>query len=393
MGGWKNRRGVDLGLKAFAQARQQEPDIRLLIRSVKPLKKYVPSHLLECDGVQVSEGFISRSALNAFYPQVDVLLYPSRWEGFGLSLFEGLHAGLPVLAADGDPMRELVEHEHNGLLIEAEEISKTRLAPHYECAVDTFAKAMIRLARDETLRARLTCPEPGALKARQYRFIMDVRQLILMTTNLTDFRDFWEKRAKKLGVRASGYYKWNQQQFKQKTEQLWSFMLQHLKSQLKKNHGSILDFGCGGGRFSKKLAKLGFSVNGVDISPSMLAMARQECLNNKLCKFTLIQPGQELPFDTNTFDILWSFTVLQHVPDDVFNYLVRELKRVLNPGGLVLLFENTHKRKRRTSVSGHIVFRSPDEYLRAFPGVSTAEQIKIEGEQHTLFVGRVPQRN
>ena len=214
-----------------------------------------------------------------------------------------------------------------------------------------------------------------------------------MPTKVMDLRAFWEKRAKKLGLRASGYYKWNQQQFKQKTEQLWSLMLQHLRSHFMKNHGSILDFGCGGGRFSKRLAKLGFSVNGVDISPSMLSMARQECLNNQLCEFTLIQPAQALPFETNAFDILWSFTVLQHVPDDVFNYLVRELKRVLNPGGLVLLLENTHKSKRRTSVSGHVVFRSPDEYLRAFHGVSTTEQIKIEGEQHTLFVGRVPWRN
>ncbi len=100
MGGWRNRRGLDIALRAFALARRQIPGLSLTVHSVKPIQNYPDMPAIETSGVSVTEGLVSRAQLRGLMEAADVMLYPSRWEGFGLSLLEGLHAGLPVLATD-----------------------------------------------------------------------------------------------------------------------------------------------------------------------------------------------------------------------------------------------------------------------------------------------------
>jgi len=55
---------------------------------------------------------MQRADLSAALRDADALLYPSRWEGLGLSLLEALHAGVPALVTDGWPMNEVV-HTHS----------------------------------------------------------------------------------------------------------------------------------------------------------------------------------------------------------------------------------------------------------------------------------------
>ena len=179
LGGWRNRRGVDIALEAFRRARREVGGIRLRLKSIKPLASYVEPALLATPGLETIEGFCDRQELTALYGEADVVLYPSRWEGFGLSLLEALHHGLPAVATDGWPMNELVEDGHNGLLVAAERRADMRLAARWECRPETMAEAMVRLATDERLRARLTCPEPSELVARQHRFVVRVRELLL----------------------------------------------------------------------------------------------------------------------------------------------------------------------------------------------------------------------
>ncbi len=64
-------------------------------------------------------GWLSAADLTAYYETADVLVAPSRWEGFGLTAVEAMRAGLP-----GDCHRagrrpcEVVEHDVTGLLVE-----------------------------------------------------------------------------------------------------------------------------------------------------------------------------------------------------------------------------------------------------------------------------------
>ncbi|MEJ0039305.1 MAG: glycosyltransferase [Gammaproteobacteria bacterium] len=63
-------------------------------------------------------GWLSGPDLAAYYRSADVLVAPSRWEGFGLTAVEAMRAGLPVIAARVGGLAEVVEHGVTGLLVE-----------------------------------------------------------------------------------------------------------------------------------------------------------------------------------------------------------------------------------------------------------------------------------
>ncbi|KAJ1473664.1 hypothetical protein T484DRAFT_1835228, partial [Baffinella frigidus] len=128
------------------------------------------------------------------------VLYPSLWKGFGLSMMEALHAGVPVIATDGWPMNEVVVNGSNGLLVEADNLGpfhaddhlcslsslppqscRTMLAPRWEVRVPALADAMIKLADSPGLLRALTAPAPAALLARQRAFAAVAQGLVAGT--------------------------------------------------------------------------------------------------------------------------------------------------------------------------------------------------------------------
>jgi glycosyltransferase involved in cell wall biosynthesis len=65
-------------------------------------------------------GALSREALPDFYRRARFLVVPSVWfEVFGLVVVEAMFQGIPVIASNIGGLPELVEHEHNGLLVPA----------------------------------------------------------------------------------------------------------------------------------------------------------------------------------------------------------------------------------------------------------------------------------
>jgi ubiquinone/menaquinone biosynthesis C-methylase UbiE len=198
---------------------------------------------------------------------------------------------------------------------------------------------------------------------------------------------YWEKRAKDLGPKAVAHLGWTHTRYIEATEQWWQ------RLDPGPGAGTLLDFGCGVGRFALRLALNGWHVIGVDISPEMLRMAeklsrvqREEGLS---LRFELLAPGQPLPYPDGFFNGLFIATVLQHVRDENFSTTVQDICRMLKPGASLCLCENTAHMKDRMSHSGHITFRSQREYLEAFPGLDVVESWDVEGEQHTVFRGRL----
>jgi glycosyltransferase involved in cell wall biosynthesis len=178
-GGFQNRRGVDIALRAFRIARRSDPALDLTIKTIPPLDRYLPADLLPSgDGVTVRQGFYRRSRLAALHAAHDAVLHPSRWEGFGIALLEALHAGVPVLATDGWPMNEVAVGGESGLLIHAAQEGWFRLAPRWECDVEAMASAMVGVARDDALRARLESADRTGLELQQRRFVETVRESV-----------------------------------------------------------------------------------------------------------------------------------------------------------------------------------------------------------------------
>jgi SAM-dependent methyltransferase len=97
-----------------------------------------------------------------------------------------------------------------------------------------------------------------------------------------------------------------------------------------------LDFGCGVGRLSRALSGRFDECVGVDISERMLQHARRLNADRPNCRFLVNRRPDLRPFAADTFDLVLSFLVLQHVPSSAaaLRY-VSEFVRVTRPGGLV----------------------------------------------------------
>jgi 2-polyprenyl-3-methyl-5-hydroxy-6-metoxy-1,4-benzoquinol methylase len=91
--------------------------------------------------------------------------------------------------------------------------------------------------------------------------------------------------------------------------------------------GELLDAGCGEGRLSRRLAKAGFAVVGVDAAPALLRSAREQDPDGDY----RVADVTSLPFADASFDVVASFMVLQDVSDH--ETAIREAARVLRPGG------------------------------------------------------------
>lgn len=62
-------------------------------------------------------GWLDRDAIMAFYSAADVVIMPSRWEGFGLVAAEAMRAGTPVLASGVGALPELVQDGVGGRVV------------------------------------------------------------------------------------------------------------------------------------------------------------------------------------------------------------------------------------------------------------------------------------
>ncbi len=102
------------------------------------------------------------------------------------------------------------------------------------------------------------------------------------------------------------------------------------------DHDSALDFGCGVGRLTQALADHFTVVHGVDISETMIDIARQFNQAGERCQYHL-NPRDDLGlFADDSFDFLYSNITLQHMPPRFSRRYIQEFLRVLKPGGLMI---------------------------------------------------------
>ncbi len=114
--------------------------------------------------------------------------------------------------------------------------------------------------------------------------------------------------------------------------------LQYLKNILKRKN-KILDVGCGYGRFTIPLAKAGFEIEGVDITPSLIKKAKEDSKKERVKIKFKIGDMRSLPYKNNSFDIIicmWSVFVELIKKSDQFRS-INEMLRVLKKEGSALI--------------------------------------------------------
>jgi glycosyltransferase involved in cell wall biosynthesis len=110
------QKGLDILLDALPNIRDAIGPVKLVIAGSGPLEQQLR---LKCKELKISNivewlGYIDNENLQSFYENIDVLVMPSRFEGFGLTAIEAMYFSKPVIAANIIGLNEVVTNETGG---------------------------------------------------------------------------------------------------------------------------------------------------------------------------------------------------------------------------------------------------------------------------------------
>jgi 2-polyprenyl-3-methyl-5-hydroxy-6-metoxy-1,4-benzoquinol methylase len=137
----------------------------------------------------------------------------------------------------------------------------------------------------------------------------------------------------------------------------------------------IIDVGCGSGRWSLALCKLGAVVTAVDQSPHALESVSTLCSEYEGFTALSVNLLEELPFSPESFDLVWCFGVLHHTGDTRRTFdRVAELVR---PGGclFLMLYGEPETPPDYAEVNAYVMHR------RATVGMTLEERMRYCKEQ------------
>jgi ubiquinone/menaquinone biosynthesis C-methylase UbiE len=127
--------------------------------------------------------------------------------------------------------------------------------------------------------------------------------------------------------------------------------------------GAVADVGCGPGRITAHLRDLGLDVFGIDLSPGMVEVARRD---HPDLRFE-VGSMTDLALDDASLTGLVAWYSLIHVPDDELPRVLGHVRRVVRPGGVVLLaFQVGDESRLKTEgygghpMSVHVHLRRPE---------------------------------
>lgn len=99
-GTFSHRKGVDLLCRAFVRLARDHPHVRLRLMGTGPMEAAMRRILEPVAQFVEWSGFKQWNELAAVYSSAHILVVPSRYDGWGLVVPEGLAAGLPVIGTD-----------------------------------------------------------------------------------------------------------------------------------------------------------------------------------------------------------------------------------------------------------------------------------------------------
>jgi SAM-dependent methyltransferase len=136
----------------------------------------------------------------------------------------------------------------------------------------------------------------------------------------------------------------------------------------------VLDVGCGTGRWLRRYQALGFQATGVDATLGMLELAAERGTTAPL----IASEATHLPFADAKFDCVSDITVIQHIPRSLQPRALREMVRVLKPGGRLILMALIR------GEDAHVFPRSPQDWIQQAESCG-AKPIGWFGQEYLLL--------
>jgi 2-polyprenyl-3-methyl-5-hydroxy-6-metoxy-1,4-benzoquinol methylase len=196
---------------------------------------------------------------------------------------------------------------------------------------------------------------------------------------LADTWEAWAKRDQQFAILSSPEVRtWDRDRFMAHT---WE--ADHALSLAEKNgfrqRGRALDFGCGVGRLTQRLADCFEHVVGMDISPTMIEQARSLNRHGERCEYIC---GSLDQLDDETFDFALAVYVIQHIPSSLQAGTLRNLVRTLKGEGALVVNIHSGRRGWRSIVQRYAPPRLRDwRWRRRFPGMPRIEMNPISPER------------
>lgn len=198
---------------------------------------------------------------------------------------------------------------------------------------------------------------------------------------------YWKKRVRRYGRRAVLNIAYTNEEYERVTHREKVAFFPFLRKMLRGDEKTVLDFGCGAGRFSVDLARVvGGDCIGVDPVPELLDMAPR----SRRVEYLLLKDG-EIPLADGSVDVVWISLVLSCVtsPQEL-GKVAREIGRVLKDDGLLFMIENTTDRPDLP----YCKYRPPEFYqvLFDFVHLEHLSDYTDLGERYSIMAGRTVSR-
>jgi 2-polyprenyl-6-hydroxyphenyl methylase/3-demethylubiquinone-9 3-methyltransferase len=97
----------------------------------------------------------------------------------------------------------------------------------------------------------------------------------------------------------------------------------------------LIDIGCGGGLVAEPMARLGFSVTGVDATERNIAVASAHAAEQDLAIDYRFAAAEDLVAAGETFDVVLALEVIEHVADP--GEFLQSVGKLVKPGGVVVV--------------------------------------------------------
>ncbi len=101
---------------------------------------------------------------------------------------------------------------------------------------------------------------------------------------------------------------------------------------------NVLDIGCGHGHIHPYLTRsdVALKLFGTDVASTVVEEA---CLMNPSVIYQSYD-GEHLPYEDRSFDVAFTIAVMHHVPPARWPAFLKEMRRVVRPGGMIVVFEH-----------------------------------------------------
>ena len=138
-----------------------------------------------------------------------------------------------------------------------------------------------------------------------------------------------------------------QKYFDLSTDKSWDKVFYHVLKDINKENKNIkfLDYGCGDGKYFKKLISLGLlnkNIHGVEVSKNRIKRCHAINFKNAI----MLDDVPKLPYKDNEFHVINFMEVIEHIPKENIDQILEEMKRVLKHNGFLIISTPNYPIKR-----------------------------------------------